>query len=302
MTTVPIGFNLLITLLRERSRKSGGARNIQSHNFLQKHAGHRVSPAPMRRGQNQRYQRLLPLVALALTLSGCVWLHVLELKNQISDFDKNFAIKVTDHFTLRFLDPVLYSDDYVALAKVEPTRKTPTPEGSRWTQVFTKLDASGNPEPKKTVIFNFDFNKEEQLSKWDFSPTFLVFMPPKFLEAAVRSLGKSKVNQEQRQVQVAPEDIPKVRAEQPTRDKIYASLGKPSEISQEDGLTMEVYRFRTETTYVLEEYQARHQAYANLYYEPGSDIVEKVSARFLGLKFAVDFRNFIELRAAGKSN
>lgn len=245
---------------------------------------------------------LLLLPALAITLSSCVWLHVLELKNQLTDFEKNFTITVTDHFVVGFLDPALYAEDYFTLAKVEPTKKIKTAEGSRWIQVFTKLDASGNAEPDKTVVFSFDFDKEDLLVKWDFSPNFLVIMPPKFLEAAVRSLGKGKVNQAHKQVQVAPEDIPKVRAEQPTREQIVATLGKPSEITQEDGLTMEVYRFRTETTYVKEEFQARHQSYANLYYEPGSDVVEKVSARFLGLKFAVDFRNFIELRAAGKNN
>jgi hypothetical protein len=297
MTTVPIGFKRLLTAIL---REPGCIRKRHTRGLLQKKTTGLASPAAFaRRGSKQRW---LLLSSLALTLSGCVWLHVLELKNQITDFDKNFAITVTDHFTVHFLDPVLHSDDYFTLAKVEPTRKTATPDGSRWTQVFTKLDAAGKAEPKKTVVFTFDFNKEERLAKWDFSPTFLVFMPPKFLEAAVRSLGKSKVNAEQRQVQVAPEDLPKVRAEQPTREQIYASLGKPSEVTQEEGLTMEVYHFRTETTYVLEEYQTRHLAYANLYYEPGGDVVEKVSARFLGLKFAVDFRNYIELRAAGKSN
>jgi hypothetical protein len=301
MTTVPIGFKkLLAALLHGRSQKSGGARNLLYRKPLPKDTGHPDSAAPVRRSPGRRL--LLPFFALTLTLSGCVWLHVLELKNQIPEFDKNFAIKVTDHFTVHFLNPVLHSDDYFTLAKVEPTYKTTTPEGSRWTQVFTKLDAAGKPEPKKTVVFNFDFNKEELLSKWDFSPSFLVFMPPKFLDAAMRSLGKSKVNTEERHVQVAPEDIPKVRAEQPTREKIYAILGKPTEITQEDGLPVEIYRFRTETTYVKEEFETRHQAYATLFYEPGGNVVEKVNARFLGLKFAVDFRNFIELRAAGKSN
>ncbi|QFY43257.1 hypothetical protein F6R98_12015 [Candidatus Methylospira mobilis] len=298
MTTVPIGFkNRLAALIRGRFPGTGGGRGISAANPLPTAAGQPAASA--RRGLNWR---MLPLFTLALTLAGCVWLHVLELKNQITEFDTNFSVKVTDHFTVYFLNPVLHADDYFTLAKVEPTKKATTPEGSRWTQVFTKLDAAGKAETKKTVVFTFDFNKEDLLAKWDFSPAFLVFMPPKFLEAAIRSLGKSKVNTDERHVQVAPEDLPKVRAEQPTREKIYATLGQPSEITQEDGMTMEVYRFRTETTYVKEEYQTRHQAYANMYYEPGGDIVEKVNARFLGLKFAVDFRNFIELRAAGKSN
>jgi hypothetical protein len=299
MTTVPIGFkNRLAALMRGRFPDLDGGRGIGAGKPLPTATGQPAASA--RRGLNWR--RMLPLFTMALALGGCVWLHVLELKNQITEFDTNFTVKVTDHFTVHFLNPVLHADDYFTLAKVEPTKKTTTPEGSRWTQVFTKLDAAGKAETKKTVVFTFDFNKEDLLGKWDFSPSFLVFMPPKFLEAAIRSLGKSKVNTDERQVQVAPEDLPKVRAEQPTREKIYATLGKPSEISEEDGMTMEVYRFRTETTYVKEEYQTRHQAYANMYYQHGSDIVEKVNARFLGLKFAVDFRNFIELRAAGKSN
>ena len=56
--------------------------------------------------------RLL-FILLALLLSGCVWLRLLEIKNQLAEFDDNVRIEVANrHFIVHLLRPVLLSQDF----------------------------------------------------------------------------------------------------------------------------------------------------------------------------------------------
>jgi hypothetical protein len=250
-----------------------------------------------------RRARQALLLLLIFALSGCVWLRMLEMKSQLANFDENFRTQTTDHFVLQFLHPVLYSDDYITLAKVHPSIKATVETGTRWKQVFHKLDARERVKSGATdVIFTFDFNKEDKLTGWDFSPTFLAMVPPQFLEASLRSLGKGKVDEARKQLRVRPEDLPKLSSRPPTIKDIQASLGDPAEQGEEDGLKLYVYRFRTDTMFIQPEYQERRNAYAKLYFDPKTDELQKVMARFLGLKFAVDFRNLVQLQAVGKGS
>jgi hypothetical protein len=254
------------------------------------------------RGSIMPFVRQTAVLLLLLTLSGCVWLRMLEMKSQLANFDENFTTETTDHFILHFLHPVLYSEDYVTLAKVHPSVKQPLPKGNRWRQVFHKVDGKGQIKTGADVIFTFDFNQDDKLAAWDFSPTFLAMIPPQFLEASLRSLGKGKVDEARKQLRVKPEDLPKISSKPPTVKEIQAVLGEPPETGEEDGLKLHVYKFKTDTLYVLSEYEERRSAYAKLYYDPKTDELQKVMARFLGLKFSVDFRNLIQLQAVGKGS
>ena len=63
------------------------------------------------------------ILAVMLLLAGCVWLRLLEIKNQLSAFEENFRVEITEqHFIVHFLDPVLLSDDFVYLSKLHPSR------------------------------------------------------------------------------------------------------------------------------------------------------------------------------------
>jgi len=240
------------------------------------------------------------LLLLVLLLSGCVWLRVLEMKSQMKRFDEHFRIENSPQFKLHFLHPVLYDDDYRTLAKVEPSLKEALPAGTRWKQVFHKIGPDGKTQPNVDIVFTLEFDPDQRLKRWDFSPTFLAMVPPRFLEASLRSLGKGKVDEGKKQLKVDAEDLPKVVSPPPTRQQIVAVLGEPTEQPQNDGGTLSVYRFVTDTPLVEKGYEDRRNAYAKLHFDPRTDELKKVSARFLGLKFSVDFTRLIQLEAVGK--
>ncbi|HYE34810.1 hypothetical protein [Methylocaldum sp.] len=232
------------------------------------------------------------------TLSGCVYLRLLEAKNQLADFERNFRVQITeDHFRLNFLKPVLLSEDFLYLTKLHPSRVEELPQGYRWYLDFRQMNTRA--QPGKSIVFGMTFNRENRLSRWDFSPVFLEMAPATFLEASIRSLGKGKVDEGHRQLKVDPEDLPKVSAAPPNRKKILEVLGPPAEQSVKDGMTLYVYRFKAEAIPVGEENEKRRVAEAKLYFNPITDELIKMSSRFVGLKIAIDYRRLAQSSRPG---
>lgn len=232
--------------------------------------------------------RVTLLLFLMLTLAGCIWLRLLETKNQLANFDDHFKVETTDHFKLHFLHPVLLSQDFVTLGKLQPSRIEKLPNGSRWFQIFHKIDSEGKQEAGIDIVFTLDFNEENQLISWDFSPNFMAMAPPQFFEASLRSLGKGKVDQGKNRVSVSPEDLIKLESQSPKLSEIIKTLGKPHEQTEEDHLKLYVYQFEVETPHIEEKYENRRTAVAKLYFNPANDDLVKMSGKFIGLKFSID--------------
>ena len=240
-----------------------------------------------------RFLRLLA-VFLAFALTGCVWLRLLELKNQLVDFDENVRVEVADkHFILSLLHPVLFSEDFVYLTKLNPSRTEVLPKGYRWFLDF-RMDPARTPEQgKKTIVFAMTFTPDHKLSAFDFSPLFLQMAPPVFLEASVRSLGHGKVDQGRNQMKVDPEDLPKLNAKLPTRQAIEAVMGPPELELPYQGQIILLYHFKADAKPVADEYEKRRIAEAKLFFDPKTDELVRLVGRFAGLKLKIDYRKFV---------
>lgn len=237
------------------------------------------------------FLRLFALVAMLL-LVGCVWLRLLEIKNQLEDFDEHFQVITTDHFLLHFLHPVLYAEDFRDLTKMEPTRIEHLPKGSRWHVVFEKIDVNGKPDPAHRVLeFVLTFNAKSRLELWDFPPPFLAAAPTQFLEASLRSLGKGQIFQGKRQLKVDPQDLPRITAKLPTQERVGEGLGEPAmELDHEDG-RLWVYRYHVDTPQIEDD--NRRIALVKFWFDPASKVLRKFSGKFIGLKLSIDYRKFL---------
>jgi len=237
------------------------------------------------------YARPLLLGVLLLCLSGCVWLRLLEVKGQVSDFDQNFRVEITDRLALRFRHPVMYAEDFRYLTELEPTRIEPNPPGMRWTVDFHKLDTHGKVElPRKTLSFWMDFNAEQKLSGFAFSPLFLAMAPPEFLEASIRSLGKGSVDTGHRQLRVDPRDLPTIHARLPTRSVIQGIFGKPYSKTKDGEGTRVVYRFLADVRPLTPKAEARRLAEVHLLFQGADESLAQMQGRFVGLKLRIDYR------------
>ena len=239
--------------------------------------------------------RLL-LVFLLLTLSGCVWLRLLEIKNQLADFDENIRIEVADkHFIVHLLKPVLRSDDFIYLSKLQPSRKQLMPDGTqRWYLDF-KFDPAKTPaQQTQLVSFIMTYTPKHRLAAFDFSPLFVEMAPPVFLEASIRSLGVGKVDQGKKQLKVDPEDLPKLTSKLPHTANITAVMGPPTEERMEDGLKLLIYRFKATAVPVDPDYEERRIAEAKLYFDPAKDELVRLKGKFAGLKLSIDYRKLTQ--------
>lgn len=237
----------------------------------------------------KRLAHLSLVLLLIASLGGCVWLRLLALKNQLGAFDENFATEVSDHYALIFKNPVLLNGDFVELAKIQPTRRFGTPDGgSRWIQAFHMLDAKGKLQPGKDFFFTLDFNQDDYLTRWDFSPLFMTMVPAQFFEASIRSIAKTKVDEANHRLKLDRKDWATITVKPPTVAQITAALGEPLEKTEEDGKKAYVYRFQVETPHIEPGYEDRGVTEVRLLFDPKTDEMTNMRGRFIGLKVKIN--------------
>jgi hypothetical protein len=242
--------------------------------------------------QNQAAAKRAFIFFLVVFLTGCVWFRLLEIKNQLADFDENIRIEVVEkHFIVHFNKPTLLSEDFVYLSKLRPSRVEPLTDGSyRWYLDF-HLDPAKTAEQKNQLVsFAMTYTREHKLEAFDFSPLFVEMAPVAFLEASIRSLGVGKIDQDKRQLKVDPEDLPKLMAALPKSADITRVMGPPESILDENGLRVLVYRFKANSLPVDKEYEERRIAEAKLYFDPSKDEILGLKGRFAGLKLSIDYK------------
>ena len=246
----------------------------------------------MKRWNCSGFMRVVPVLLLVMGLTACVYTRLLSVKNQLSDFDKNFGVRVTGgQFILDFRHPVLYDEDFVTLTHLNPARVAPLPQGHQWFLDFSPESAAASLErPPQKITFTMTFGADHKLQSWGFSPLFLQMAPPAFLEASIRSLGKGTILQSHRQLKVDYHDLPRIEAAPPGLDEVVKALGQPGEIQRKDALDVYVYRFRADSSATDSDYEARRLAEAKLYMDPASRRLVKMSSRFAGLKISIDYR------------
>lgn len=241
------------------------------------------------------------VLGLLLLSMGCVWLRLLEIKNQLNEFGEYFRIEIADHhFVVHFLEPVLLSEDVVYLSKLQPSRAMALPGGeSRWALDFRMHPPRTRQQADLVISFEMGFDAEHRLRIFDFPPLFLELAPPAFLEASIRGLGAGKVDQGKRQLRVAPEHLPKLSAPLPNRTAIVAVMGPPEEDYVYDRLRILRYRFLAESHPISPEFEERREAEAKLFFDPATDRLVRLAGRFAGLKLSIDYRNLSAKRTGG---
>lgn len=253
---------------------------------------------PIRTGilMPRHWLRVIGVACLALLLSGCVYLRLLETKNQIADFDNNFHVDASRHFTLHFHKPTLLSEDFTYLSGIEPSTHSPLATGKRNDYVFRKIDANGDivNTPAGELVFELTFDNQDRLTSWDFSPVFLAMAPAAFLEASLRSIGNAAIDQSKHRVSADSSSLAKIVAELPPRSNIVAALGPPLEITDHpDGLRY-LYKFRLDGRAVDEGHEKNRYAEAKLYFDKQTDRLLKMSSRFAGLKFSINYNHLAQ--------
>lgn len=242
-----------------------------------------------------RSGRLLTVFLLITTLTGCIyWIRAYQTYLQLDEFDKNFVIQDDKVFALHFNHPILYNYDLVSLSKLQPSSIQAISTGSRWRYTFRKVDSQQKLiKPGLSFFFDLDFNRENRVSSWYFSPLFLQIAPPKFLEVSLRSLAGGAIDKEKKQLRANANAITKISAKLPQKAAVIAQLGAPVEIKNEPGQEIYIYNFLLDTHDIEPGYEDRALSVVKLTFDKSSHELTRMAGRFAGLKISINYRKFL---------
>jgi hypothetical protein len=243
-----------------------------------------------------RALRSLVILALAASLTGCIyWIRAYQTYLQMDEFDRYFKVVVKDDFTLHFKEPILYSDDFVSLARLHSSQEFPTADGKRWRYWFRKLDKRNKiVKPEIKFYFDLTFNKYDRITAWSFSPLFLEIAPPKFLEVSLRSLGGAEINKDKMQLRANTDLIDKISATLPKKQDIVAKLGEPIRVDDDKNQEIYLYRFRLQTHDIEKGYEDRALSEVRLSFDKSTEELTRMAGRFAGLKISINYRKFLD--------
>ena len=250
----------------------------------------------MRAGIIKRSLCVFFLLALISSLSGCMyWVRAYQVYLQMGEFDRHFSVEANDDFTLHFKDPILYSKDFVSLAKLYASQDDPTPEGRRWRYWFRKVDGNNKLiKPEVKFYSDLNFNKENRLIAWSFSSLFLAIAPPKFLEVSLRSIGGAEIDKEKQQLKANSALLDKISEDLPGKTAVLAQLGEPFEIKDEGELEVYTYRFLLETHHIEDGYEDRALNEVKISFDKKTQELVRMAGRFAGLKISINYRKFLD--------
>jgi len=234
-----------------------------------------------------------------MSLTGCIyWLRAYEVYSQLEEFDHYFSTTVDDGFKLGFNEPVLYDEDFISLAKLQPSTVLADGVDKKWLYLFQKVDAEGNVmQPEVSFYFELFFNEEQRLTQWVFSPLFLQIAPAEFLEASIRSIGEGRIDRSSNQLKVDLDSIEKISAELPGKAQIVAQLGEPLKVKVKKAKEVYYYHFKLQTEAIEEGFDDRALTVVKLSFDKKNNELIKMSGRFIGLKLSINYRNYLEEEA-----
>ncbi len=198
-----------------------------------------MTPAP--RNPSRRWLLALGVAALTLLLSGCVYLRLLELKQQLGKFDDFFVLHTSDGLALICQSPVLRTSDvrWIGL-KPEHTKKLGHAE--QWQVRWVKQLPEGVTEKLEfDITLELGF-ADDKLTRVAIPERYFAVMPKTFLVGVIKSLGKGKIDKSSKRIDstVSSAEIAAARPKLPAIDKL---LGVPSEEREEGENTVVRYRY-----------------------------------------------------------
>lgn|GEM_PF-867649 len=187
------------------------------------------------------------LAALVLCLGGCVYFRLLQLKNQLGNFDENFAAVTTDGVTIVCLHPLLLSDDLRFLGIDPKTIKT-NGQTTRWHVRWLKDEPpQAEAEALHDVELFMDL-KDDKLQSLHIPERYFEFFPKDLFVDLLRSTGQASIDKLSHRAEVhAGQEMQETMAVLPALSSVEKLLGLPTEKKRDGELIRYRYRYRTET-------------------------------------------------------
>jgi hypothetical protein len=190
---------------------------------------------------------LSALAAVTLLCSGCVYLRLLQLKLQLGDFDKNFAVDTHDGLALTFRNPMLLDRDVEEFFHWVPEARQQNGSAEKWHFAWVKKPAADETgEPPLEIGLDLYFSNHKLVKFVAPERFFAVTMPKRLALAALRSLGRAKIDRDKRRASstITADDLQTAATDLfLSRPGLLAALGQPTTQTARDGLDGWHYQF-----------------------------------------------------------
>lgn len=222
---------------------------------------------------------------IIMTVTGCVYLRFLKLKNQMADFQKNFEISEDNGLSLIFLNPVLKKSDMVWLMGTEPTIMEVRGNPDKWIYELKKRYRGKRRENGDFDIpINLTF-KDGNLIIFSLPERFTKYFSKSLFEKFLSTLGEAEISKGNKQASSTYEGASKT--EIPTTKEIRAVLGKPYSGNVTKEKRTYVYRYK-----ILSPDPEKKLGVLIIYnFNRETDFLESVEANIKGLKVLIEFTN-----------
>ncbi|MER3445374.1 MAG: hypothetical protein C4291_00410 [Candidatus Dadabacteria bacterium] len=223
-------------------------------------------------------------ILFLISITGCVYLHLLEVRRQLSSFENNFEIRDQNGLTLVFLNPVLLTEDIIWLTEIGPTYEEETGHGRLWRYIFEKQYPGPRDEKGDfdiPIIMLFQGN--DRLREVRFPERFLEFVSKPLLIRMFKSMGYSQISKLRRS---ATSKFEGSSMEIPRRQFILKVLGKPFNIENSDHTSRLVYRYN------LKKGKPADRGFnilINFTFQQGDDKLRKAEGNIGDMRLFMDF-------------
>ena len=211
---------------------------------------------------------------------------MLEVRDQLTDFETNFDINDNRGLTLVFKNPVLLSDDVIWLMKGSPVSVRLEDGGQLWTYVFQKQHTNSLDEGDEYDIPILLVMEDDKLTEITFPERFLKSLSIPLLKKMLASMGNADISKLSRSAssKYSGEDASEI----PSSDNVKETLGEPYEVENLGGNTKLYY------LYYLENAQGNATSddlNFELWFIAGNEdkSLKSVGGKIRGIKLSMDF-------------
>ncbi|WP_339137267.1 MAG: hypothetical protein WGN25_04535 [Candidatus Electrothrix sp. GW3-4] len=144
---------------------------------------------------------ILILICFSVTMSSCVYLRILALRKQFTQFDKYIVVDKKDGLTFSFLRPTLYGNDIKWLGLYPVSQKTKSGV-TIWKHILEKMY---NDNQAETGSYDFPIDtryQNEKLHAIYFPESFFTALSKDFFIALCKYMGQSDMDLDQRNREV----------------------------------------------------------------------------------------------------
>lgn len=183
------------------------------------------------RPQSKRLISIITLLAVSLSLSGCVYLRLLHFKNQLKAFEENVSVNTAENLTFAFHNPVVRDSDFVFISGAHPDKIERLPHSSDeevWTWTFAKRLGYPDDKPYR-MEFKTRF-KEGLLTQMEIDESFTQLVGHEVILSIFRKLANAKINKLRRSMSAELNAKSLREMSLPSLAEIMDEMGEPTRI------------------------------------------------------------------------